>query len=187
MEIDDVVLIKDIIPNCSLSKKIEEMLGTKVKVEDISRTEIKVKGVWIPKEFVKEVVFKHYTEEELARRSKIEEYSEYLTEKTTPLLLKIARFFDSYVITFLEILFGLFIVSFAVGVALENRNFDMFFVIICFCCVGATLGSLIFYTILWAVIKKCKVEENFRKEVYAKTIKSLKVSEEEIERFKLHW
>ena len=187
MEKDDVVLIKDIIPNCSLSKKIEEMLGTKVRVEDISRTEIKVKGVWIPKEFVKEVAFKHYTEEELARRSKIEEYSEYLAEKTTPLLLKIARFFNSYVITFLEILFGLFIVFFAVGVALNNRNFDMFFVIYCFCCVGAFFLSVGSYLILWIAIKEFKIEENFRKDVYAKTIKSLKVSEEEIERFKLHW
>ena len=187
MEKDDVVLIKDIISNCSLSKKIEEMLGTKVKIEDINRTEIKVKGIWIPKEFVKEVVFKHYTEEELARRSKIEEYSEYLSEKTTPLLLRIARFFNSYVITFLEILFVLFIVSFAVGVALENKNFDMFFVIICFCCVGVFFLSVSIYLILYIVIKEFKIEENFRKDVHAKTIKSLKVSEEEIERFKLHW
>ena len=186
MEKDDVVLIKDIIPNCSLSKKIAEMLGTKVKIEDINRTEIKVKGVWIPKEFVKEVVFKHYTEEELARRSKIEEYGEYLAEKTTPLLLKIARFFDSYVITFLEILFGLFIVSFAVAVALENRNFDMFFVIICFCCVGAFFLSVSIYLILYIVIKKCKVEENFLEDVQAKTIKSLKVSKEELERLKIY-
>lgn len=96
MEKDDVVLIKDIIPNCSLSKKIAEMLGTKVKVEDINRTEIKVKGVWIPKEFVKEVIFKH-------------------SEKTTPLLLRIARSFSKYVITFLDILFALFILFFIIA------------------------------------------------------------------------
>lgn len=187
MEKDDVVLIKDIIPNCSLSKKIAEMLGTKVKVEDINRTEIKVKGIWIPKEFVKEVVFKHYTEEELARRSKIEEYSEYLTEKTTPLLLRIARSFSKYVITFLEILFGFFIVFFALGVAIDNNNLNKLFVIYCFCCVGAMFLAVGSYLILYIAIEKFKIEENFRKEVHAKTIKSLKVSEEELERFKLHW
>jgi magnesium-transporting ATPase (P-type) len=188
MEIDDVVLIKDIIPNCSLSKKIEEMLGTKVRVEDINRTEIKVKGIWIPKEFVKEVAFKHYTEEELARRSKIEEYGEYLAEKTAPLSLRLARFLENYIYIFIGILFVLFLASFAIGVVVEEYGkISKSFVVICFCSIGATLGSLIFYTILWAVIKKCKVEENFRAEVYAKTIKSLKVSVEEIERLKLHW
>lgn len=187
MEKDDVVLIKDIIPNCSLSNKIAELLGTKVKVEDINRTEIKVKGVWIPKEFVKEVVFKHYTEEELARRSKIEEYSEYLTEKTTPLLLRIARSFSKYVITFLEILFGFFIVFFAIGIAIDNNNFTKFFVIYCFFCMGSFFLAVVSYVILLAIIKKCKVEENFRKDVRAKTIKSLKVSKEELERLHLYW
>lgn len=187
MEKDDVVLIKDIIPNCSLSKKIAEMLGTKVKVEDINCTEIKVKGVWIPKEFVKEVVFKHYTEEELARRSKIEDYYEYLTEKTAPLSLRIASFLSNYAITFFEILFGLFIVFFAIGVAIDNNNFTKFFVIYCFFCMGSFFLAVVSYVILLAIIKKCKVEENFRKDVRAKTIKSLKVSKEEIERLKLHW
>lgn len=187
MEKDDVVLIKDIIPNCSLSKNITEMLGTKVRIEDVNRTEIKAKGVWIPKEFVKEVVFKHYTEEELARRSKIEEYSEYLTKKTTPLSLKIARTFSNHATTFFEILFGLFIVFFAIGVAVDNNNFTKFFVIYCFFCMCSFFLSVVGYAIFFAIIKKCKVEENFRKDVRAKTIKSLKVSEEEIERLKLYW
>jgi hypothetical protein len=187
MEIDDVVLIKDIIPNCSLSKNIEEMLGTKVRVEDINRTEIKAKGIWIPKEFVKEVVFKHYTEEELARRSKIEEYGEYLAEKTAPLSLRLARFLENYIYIFIGILFVLFLASFAIGVVVEEYGkISKPFVVICFCSIGATLGSLIFYTILWAVIKKCKVEENFIEDVQAKTIKSLKVSKEELERLKIY-
>lgn len=188
MEKDDVVLIKDIIPNCSLSKNITEMLGTKVRIEDVNRTEIKVKGIWIPKEFVKEVVFKHYTEEELARRSKIEDYYEYLTEKTAPLSLRLARFLENYIYIFIGILFVLFLAAFAIGIVVEvYGKISKLFVIVCFCSIGATLGLLIFYTILWAIIKKCKVEENFRKEVRAKTIKSLKVSEEEIERFELYW
>lgn len=43
------------------------------------------------------------------------------------------------------------------------------------------------YLILYIAIEKFKIEENFRKDVRAKTIKSLKVSKEEIERLKLHW
>lgn len=185
MEKDDVVLLKDIIPNCSLSKKIAEMLGTKVKIEDINRTEIKVKGVWIPKEFVKEVVFKHYTEEELARRSKIFDYYDYLTEKTTPLSLRIARSFGEYIVTFLEIMFVLFILSFILGCTTNNKAFEIMMCIICFVCVGGFFLSVVSYLILCTVIKKCKIEENFRKDVRAKTIKSLNVSKEEFERFDL--
>ena len=187
MEKDDVVLIKNIIPNCSLSKKIAEMLGTKVRVEDVNSTEIKVNGVWIPKEFVKEVVFKHYTEEELARRSKIEEYSEYLTKKTAPLSLKIARSFSKYIVAFLEIMFALFMLSFFATCISSSKVFEMIVVVICFCCVGGFFLAIGSYFILCIVIEKSKIEENFRKEVRAKTIKSLKVSEEELERLQLHW
>lgn len=187
MEKDDVVLIKDIIPNYSMSKKVAELLGTKVKVEDINRTEIKVKGVWIPKEFVKEVAFKHYTEEELARCSKIEEYCEYLTKKTTPLSLKIARSFSKYVVAFLEIMFVLFILSFSATCISSSKVFETIVVIICFVCVGGFFLAIGSYLILCTAIEKCKMEENFRKDVRAKTIKSLNVSEEEIKRFQLHW
>lgn len=186
MEKDDVVLIKDIIPNYSMSKKVAELLGTKVRIEDINRTEIKVKGVWIPKEFVKEVAFKHYTEEELARRSKIEEYGEYLAEKTAPLSLKIARSFSKYVVAFLEIMFVLFILSFFATCISSSKIFETIVVIICFVCVGGFFLAVGSYLILCAIIKKHRVEENFLDDVQAKTIKSLKVSEEELERLKIY-
>ena len=190
MEKDDVVLIKDIIPNCSLSKKIAEMLGTKVKIEDINRTEIKVKGVWIPKEFVKEVVFKHYTEEELARQSKIKEYCEYLTKKTTPLPLKIAYFFSDKSITIAKIFFFPLIACFALSMIFSELNFDkisLLFIFICLGIFGAVVLLMIGLTVFYAVLEKIKISERFFREVRAKTIKSLKVSEEELERFKLHW
>lgn len=187
MEKDDVVLIKDIIPNCSMSKKITEMLGTKVKIEDVDGANIKVKGVWIPKEFVKEVTFKHYTEEELARRSKIEEYCECLIKKTTPLLVKIAEFFEYYTMSITGALFLFCIASFFIGSFIYDKTSNKILLVVCFCSIGVMLGLLIFCAIFCAIIKKCRVEENFLKDVHAKTIKSLKVSEEEIERFQLHW
>lgn len=190
MEKDDVVLIKDIIPNCSLSKKIAEMLGTKVKVEDINRTEIKVKGIWIPKEFVKEVVFKHYTEEELARRSKIEEYCKYLTEKTTPLPLKIAYFFSDKSLTIAGIFFFPFVACFALAMILSELKLDkisLLFIFISLGIFGAGALLMIILTVFYAVLERIKMSEKFFKEVRAKTIKSLKVSEEELERFDLHW
>lgn len=190
MEKDDVVLIKDIIPNCSLSKKIAEMLGTKVKVEDINRTEIKVKGIWIPKEFVKEVVFKHYTEEELARRSKIEEYCKYLTEKTTPLPLKIAYFFSDKSLTIAGIFFFPFVACFILAMILSELNLDkisLLFIFISLGIFGAGALLMIILTVFYAVLERIKMSEKFFKEVRAKTIKSLKVSEEELERFDLHW
>lgn len=189
MEKGDKVLLKDVIqPNYCISKKVAELLGTKVMIDDIEGDNIKVENIWIPKEFVKEITFKHYTEEELERRSKVEEYCDYLLEKNAPLPLKIANFFSDNSLTIAGISFVAFVVCFITAIILDELNLDkicLTFLFIALGIFGAMVLLGISLLVFYSALKK--MYERFLEEVHTKAIRSLKISKEEMERFHLHW
>lgn len=187
MEKNDRVLIKDIIPNISVSNRIAKILGTEVKIEDINETEIKVKDVWIPKDFVKEVTFKHYTEEELERRSKVEEYHKRFLKENVPFSLKVCEFIDDYFGCLLGSTTMFWIVAYLVGSVIReaspNSNFGTLLIIIGFCSLGvAVLSSIAIIIFLLIIERRLETPEKFFKEARTKTIKHFRLSKEEMER-----